>query len=536
MHTPVSAGAVARSLRPVVLALACGACLAASAAAASSRGWQEALDELLAAPQGADTAALVSEVVAGRPAWADVAARIEAVAFAEPPARGEPILRTVTAADSLTLPWVLVVPAGYDPSVPTPLIVDLHGGVSRPEPEEDPVAYVRDDPITAFAAREGWLALFPFGCLGATWWDEAGMANVRSLVRAVKRECNVDDDRVWLGGFSDGASAAFLYAMVAPDDYAAFVALNGHMGVGSLDGNLPTYAPNMANTPVYAVTTFDDPLYPSRVMRRTIDMARSAGADILYRELPGTHDFDYADEELPRIAAFLKGHPRDRFPSRIVWEVAAPEYGACRWLAVDAVTVDDAAPWHADFNVALPDDRVSVGFFPDWSYEGEGVLVGGLSEGDTAARDLRLAPGDVIVAGGGRTVRSGDDLEDYKATLARGGPISLTVMRNGRMLVLEGRIPDVAFYNCFKRDRPSALARASFSANRVDVEASRVGALRILVHPDMFRLDRNVVVAVNGEVVFDAPVVPDVGFMLENFVGNRDRSLLYVAEVAISLE
>ncbi len=82
---------------------------------------------------------------------------------------------------------------------------------------------------------------------------------------------------MWLGGFSDGASAAFLYGMVAPNDYAAFVALNGHMGVGSLDGNLPTYAPNLANTPVYAVTTFDDPLYPARVMRRTIEMAREAG-------------------------------------------------------------------------------------------------------------------------------------------------------------------------------------------------------------------------------------------------------------------
>ena len=164
------------------------------------------------------------------------------------------------------------------------------------------------------------------------------------------------------------------------------------------------------------------------------------------------------------------------------------------------------------------------------------MRVGGLSEGDTAARDLRLVTGDVIVAGGGRTVRNADDLDEYKATLVRGGPISLTVLRNERMLVLEGRLPDVALYNCFKRDRPSALARASFSANRVDVEASRVGALRVLVHPDMFRLDRNVVVAVNGEVVFDGPVVPDVGLMLGNFLENRDRSLLYVAEIPITLE
>ncbi|MBM3308126.1 MAG: hypothetical protein FJY74_07365 [Candidatus Eisenbacteria bacterium] len=519
----------------MVLALAFSAAQAAPAAP-GVRGWQAALDELLAAPQGADTERLIGEIVAARPAWNDVAARIEAAEFPAPATLGEPILSSVTVADTLELPWVLVAPPGYDAAVPTPLLVVLHGGVSRARPEEDPVAYVADDPFAALAAREGWIALFPFGQLGATWWDRVGMANVRDLVRTVKRECNVDDDRVWLGGFSDGASAAFLYGMVAPNDYAAFVALNGHIGVGSLDGDLPTYAPNLANTPVYAVTTFDDQLYPSSLMRRTLDMARAAGGEVFYRELPGRHDFDYADEELPRIAAFLMRHPRDPFPTRIVWESALPEFGACRWLAVDRVSLSDPEPWHGDFNVALPDDRVSVGFFPDWSYEGDGVLVGGLPDGDTAARRVGLSAGDVIVAGGGAPIRTGDDLNDYKARLVRGGPISLTVLRGGARVALDGRVPEPGAYNCFKRELPSALARASFSANRVDVEASRVGAFRVLVHPDMFRLDRNVVVSVNGNVVFDAPVVPDVGFLLRRFLEHRDRKLLYVAEIPITLE
>jgi pimeloyl-ACP methyl ester carboxylesterase len=508
----------------------------AASGAAPARDWRQALDELLAAPAGVDAGALVGEVVKASPDWRDVAARLEGVAFPDQVERGVPLLRTVTVADTLTLPWVLVLPPGYDPAVRTPLLVLLHGGVSRAAPEEDPVAYVPEDPFAALAVREGWIALFPFGQVGATWWDEAGMANVRDLVRAVKRECNVDDDRVWLGGFSDGGSAAFLYAMVAPNDYAAFVALNGHMGVGSLDGNLPTYAPNFANTPVYAVTTFDDPLYPSSVMWRTIEMAREAGAQILYRELPGTHDFDYAGEEIPRIAAFLERHPRDPFPTRITWETARPEYGACRWLAIDRVTTGEPEAWHRDFNVALPDETVTIGFFPDETYEGEGVLVGGLPEGDSAARDMRLAPGDVIVAAGDHPVKTMDDIYDYKQTLERGGAVSLTVMRDGRRLILDGELPEPGAYNCFKRELPSALAKVSFSANRVDVQASRVGAFRILVHPDMFRLDRNVVVAVNGVVVRDAPVTPDVGFLLRNFIENRDRRLLYVAEIPVTLE
>ncbi len=129
-----------------------------------------------------------------------------------------------------------------------------------------------------------------------------------------------------------------------------------------------------------------------------------------------------------------------------------------------------------------------------------------------------------------------DDIYDYKLTLTRGGALSLTVLREGSRLLLEGRLPEPGAYNVFKRELPSALANASFSANRVDVQASRVGAFRILVHPDMFRLDRNVVVTVNGRTVRDAPVTPDVGFLLRNFLENRDRKLLYVAEIPVTLE
>ncbi len=365
---------------PIALVVLVG--LVASTAA-SARDWRPALDDLLAAPAGADVAALVDEVVKAGPDWRDVAVRIEGLEFPDLTERGVPVLRTVTVADTLTLPWVLVLPADYDPRVPTPLLVVLHGGVSRAHPEEDPVAYVTDDPFAAMAAREGWISLSPFGQVGATWWDKAGMANVRSLVRAVKRECNVDDDRVWLAGFSDGASAAFLNAMVSPNDYAAFVALNGHMGVGSLDGNLPTYAPNLSNTPVYA---------RHDLRRSAVSLAHSAdgrstwraeaGGQILYRELPGVHDFDYADEELPRIAAFLESPPARPVPvADRVGDGPGRSTGRAAGSRSTGVTTAEPEAWHGDFNVALPDETVTIGFLPDDTYEGEGVLVGGSARG-----------------------------------------------------------------------------------------------------------------------------------------------------------
>ncbi len=506
------------------------------ALAAGAREWDEALAELLAEPDAEARESLLTEVVEAAPDWRDVSSFLDTLAFPSVAATGTPDVRTTVCIDTVERPWVLVVPASYDAAHPTPLLVALHGGVGSTSLVDDPLEYANENTYKDMALDRGWITLLPLGQAGATWWDEVGMANIRNLVRTVKSEYNVDDDRVWMIGFSDGASAGFAHAMVAPSDYGAFVALNGHIGVGSLDGDLATYAPNIANTPVYATTTFDDGLYPSDRMRGTIDMAREAGGDILYREFPGEHDFDDIASDLPSIARFLERHPRDPFPSRIVWETASGEFGSCRWLAIDRVTPEDAAPWHTDHNTSLVDDRITVGFHPDWEFEGQGVLVDGLSDGESAARSMGLKAGDVIVAADATVIDSLGSLDTWKREIERGDPFSLTVLRDGGRVVLSGQFPEISNYLVFKREAPSAKVMASYSANVVDVTASRLGALCVFVHPDMVVLGQPLVIRVNGKTVHETIVEPDLEFLLRNFLTNRDRRLVYMAEVVIELD
>lgn len=503
---------------------------------AGARDWTAAFEELVTLTAGESPDALIAEIVAAGPQWTDVAEAVEALTFHEVTEKAVPVLGTTVCTDGVERPWAFVVPGDYDPTVPTPLLVVLHGGVGSTSLIEDPAGYVEENEFVALATEMGWLALVPFGQNGATWWDDVGMANVRNLVRTMKTEFNVDDDRVWMIGFSDGASAGFAHAMVAPSDYAGFVALNGHIGVGSLDGDLPAYAPNLMNTPMYVTTTFDDALYPSERMRPTIAMARQAGGDILYRELPGEHDSDDVATELPGVARFLERHPRDPFPPKITWEATSRKFGRCRWFAIDKVTIDRAARWHTDHNEALVDDRMTVGFHPDGEFEGPGIKVDGVVDYDAPAVEMGLAEGDVIVAADGAPIDSLAALEEWKAGLRRGDAFDLTVMRDGERVVLHGEFPEPSNYFVFKRDAPSARAMVTFSANEVDVKASRLGALRVLVHPDMVLLDQKLTIRVNGEIVHDAVVRPDVAFMLRNFLEERDRKSLYVAEVAIRLE
>ncbi len=494
--------------------------------------WRADLAELARTEPGPRQEELLAKVLAAEPAWRDVAAAFAALRFDEAEA-GASELRQTLCADGVERPWVLYVPPSYDARTPTPLVVVLHGGVSWPDLPEDPLAEAREDEWAAAAAEYGWLVLYPFGQKGATWWDEVGMANIRNLARTVKRDYNVDDDRVYMGGFSDGASAAFCWAMVEPTAFAGFVALNGHMGVGSLDGGLDTYAPNFYNSPVYAVTTFDDALYPSAKMRATIEMAQRAGGDIFYRELAGTHDFDYAESEIPLIAGWMARHPRDPLAPKLVWEAATREFGRCRWFKIDEIAEGDAADWHVDYNVELVDDRVTLGFYPGGE-EVAGVLVSSVVD-DSPAAEAGLQDGDVVVGIGGAAVNNMDDVNAWKKTVARGDDFTLRVRRGDEELTLEGRLPPPENYLIFKRERPSARADVTVAGNRVDVRGSRLGAFTVYVHPDMFNLDENVVIAVDDKEVFNAKVTPDVAFMLRNFLEYRDRKALYVAAVKVGL-
>lgn len=467
------------------------------------------------------------------PDWQSLAAELQNRTFRQPEKRGDLELNSFTGIDGKTRPWVLYVPETYWHKRSTPMIVVLHGGVSRAEISEDPVGWASESAFLTLARQNGWVAVFPFGQGGATWWDEVGMSNICRQIQLVKENYNIDDDRVYLAGFSDGASAGFLHAMVAPDNFAAIVALNGHIGVGSLDGKLPTYANNMANTPIYTVTTDQDGLYPTAMMSRTIEMARKAGANIFYRQLPGTHRFDYAETELPIINRFLDRNPRNPLPVSIAWETGLAGFGRCRWLEISRVLPVEAEPWHVDHNLAMLSDRITIGFMPENA--SDGIKVGKVLE-DTYAAKIGLVAGDIIVGINGAAVADTDQLDLAKEKVKRGDQFDITVKRGNEKVELKGQLPEPEVYNLFMRNAPSAAIIADQIGNRVAIKGSRVGRFSILVNPDQFNLAEKVVISYNGTVVFNDLVKPDLNFMLENYLAHRDRKMLPVARLQISLQ
>jgi predicted esterase len=506
------------------------ACLFFSIVSISAQERQPQLDELIKTHPGPERDSLIAGIVSSESEWQEVISEIRTVSFPDT-VTGLTLLDSNTCIDGVARPYVIYVPSSYKPGVPTPMLVHLHGVVGRPIIDRNPDNYVGNTAIMAEAEKRGWLVLFPFGQQGATWWDEVGMTNVIALIRIAKSNFNIDDNRVYLSGLSDGASAAFLFAMIKPDDFAAFVALNGSMGGGSEDGGLSTYAVNMANSNIYATTADRDNYFPTAQMERAIAMAEKAGANILYRKLEGEHISSIADLDYSAIFDFLEKYPRDISPDTVIWETATAEFGICKWLAIDEITIDEPAAWHIDHNVSLVDSTVVIGFQPYDTFPGPGVMVASVPEGDYLARRIGLKPEDVIIRANGIMIDSLYDIDKFKSTISRGSEVSLLVKRSGSEVLLNGRVPAPRNYFIFKRDRPSALVKAVQTGNRFDVKGSRVGAFRIRLTPEMIDWDRNVIVTFNGEKIYDDKIAPDIGIMLRNFLSNRDRKSIYVNEI-----
>ena len=440
------------------------------------------------------------------------------------------LMNRIIGTDGVSRPWGLYLPPQIASYRSLPMLVALHGGVSRRDVYENPVETIKESPWFSLAREQGWVLLFPFGQEGATWWDSTGMAGIRRLIRTVKYHVNIDDNRVFLGGFSDGASGSFLHAMLLPDDFAAIVALNGHMGVGSLDGKLPLYAPNLAMTPVYAVTTDNDEYYPTRQMAPAIAMACRAGANIHYRQLHGGHDFAYHASEMPLIGQYLRRQQRNTLPDSIFWETGDVEFGACRWLRIAEIGPWPAADWHVDHNCILSDEAIN------WGFSGirgkEGITINRIDCGGYAEA-IGLRCGDVLRRAGGCEISDSFSLRAAKESAGCGQPFEFVVSRFGKRLRLPGILPQPEGWFLCRRDVPSAAVVARRAGNVFTIEGSRVARLQLKLQSDMFDPENPVRVIFNGRCVFSDRIKPDMAVMLAAYAADRDRKNLQVACIDI---
>lgn len=185
------------------------------------------------------------------------------------------------------------VPPSYSPDVPAPLIIGLHGAGGRGETF-----------TSAFASRTdalGAVMLSP-DSLEATWdavRDEFGpdVSFINDAVDQAFRRCNIDATRIFLLGFSDGATYAISLGISNGDQLAGVVAFSpGYYVVDHPHG-----------TPSYFVShgTLDGVLPIDNASRKIVPELRARGSTVNYVEFEGGHAVPdaIADQAMAWISA-----------------------------------------------------------------------------------------------------------------------------------------------------------------------------------------------------------------------------------------
>ncbi len=150
------------------------------------------------------------------------------------------------------------VPASYDPSKPTPVLLNIHGLAG------DPVGEATITHMIAKSDAEGFIAVHPKGTGSPLSWNggyccspaaASGIddtAFISALIDKLESDLCVDPDRVFAAGMSNGGYMSYRLACELSDRIAAIGPVAGVLGISECHPSRPL--------PVFHVHGTSDPL------------------------------------------------------------------------------------------------------------------------------------------------------------------------------------------------------------------------------------------------------------------------------------
>lgn len=256
------------------------------------------------------------------------------------------VLRSYEADDGIEYFYHLNVPRNYDPSRQYSVRFELHGGLGSRTSNEPRGRESRDNGKTRLEGVEQ-IYILPYASINQPWWDVSQVANIREILDQVKREYNVDENRVVLGGISDGGTGAWYVAMHENTRFASFYSFIGYaMVLANLsisDGTSQLH--NLLGKPWYAINGGRDRLYPTSRVTPFITYLQTKGIDIDYHPLRnGEHNTRWWSEWRENFEDFVASHPREPNPASISWKAAQGSNMRSHWLLIEEVDFEQSSP------------------------------------------------------------------------------------------------------------------------------------------------------------------------------------------------
>lgn len=181
----------------------------------------------------------------------------------------------LSTVDHTLQPYRILVPETYNGRTPSPLVVALHGMGG----DENSIFDAYNGAFKPAAEKVGFIAVCPKGRDTASMYRGSAEQDVMDVLAEVRRDYNIDPNRIYLMGHSMGGYGTWSIAMAHPDVFAALGPISG--------GGSPAGMAKLARIPEYVVHGDSDPTVPVAQSRAMVDAGKKAGANIVYVEVPG---------------------------------------------------------------------------------------------------------------------------------------------------------------------------------------------------------------------------------------------------------
>ena len=128
--------------------------------------------------------------------------------------------------------YLLYVPESYDPSTPTPLVISIHGFA------EWPAHQMQVSGWNELADQHGFIVVYPMGTSFPLRWSAFGASNgdsdagrdvdfISALIDQLSAEYNIDPQRIYANGLSNGGGMSFALACMLSERIAAVGMVSG---------------------------------------------------------------------------------------------------------------------------------------------------------------------------------------------------------------------------------------------------------------------------------------------------------------------
>ncbi len=216
--------------------------------------------------------------------------------------------------------YVLTLPPGYDPSRPAPALICMHGQLSKA------------GSMTPFwrstAAANGMILIDPEYVYGRRWgyrYSQQEHDAVLGALQDAAGRCNIDTDRVYLSGHSQGGHASWDLGAAHAGRFAGVLPV---IGAPMFHGALPNYL----DTALYSIDGSLDGAAPER-NRKAVQLLGVLGVDCTYVEYIGREHESFS-EERDEAALWMLRHRRDPAPRQLRLIAQRPCDFRRRWVEI----------------------------------------------------------------------------------------------------------------------------------------------------------------------------------------------------------